>query len=118
MHGLDIAQTQIYVNALRPAEFRWTSRHSAEIQARCSARSVSFQFRLRIIPAGMQRRTDRIARCRVMAWARSWPSRAATEPCTVELSYDGGMEMKIARFVSWSSSLGCLGWIVFSRRRR
>jgi hypothetical protein len=38
-------------------------------------------------------------------------------PCTVDLSYDGGLEMRVARIVSPAAFLGCLLWIFLARRR-
>lgn len=33
-------------------------------------------------------------------------------PCLVELHYDGGLEMKLARFASWMALLAMLLWMV------
>jgi hypothetical protein len=39
-------------------------------------------------------------------------------PCTVDISYDGGIEMRIARIVSWSALAAGIAWILFDWRRR
>jgi hypothetical protein len=36
----------------------------------------------------------------------------------LELAYDGGLEMRVAKVVSGASWLGCVGWILLSRRKR
>jgi len=38
--------------------------------------------------------------------------------CTVELVYDGGAEMQIAKAVSLTGLLGCLVWAMINRARR
>ena len=37
--------------------------------------------------------------------------------CKLELIYDGGLEMRAAKVVSAASWLGCIGWILFYRRK-
>jgi hypothetical protein len=116
-NGLDIAQTQIYVNALRPAKFRWTSRHSAEIQADVPPGHVisvqtTFHPGWRATANGQDCPLASDGLGQIVARPK------CDGACTVELSYDGGMEMKIARVLTWSSSLGSLAWVVFHSRRR
>ena len=38
--------------------------------------------------------------------------------CKLELIYDGGLEMRAATIVSGVSWLGCVGWILFYKRKR
>jgi len=38
-------------------------------------------------------------------------------PCSVEISFDGGTEMHLARMACWSGLIGGLAWIVLGRRR-
>lgn len=38
-------------------------------------------------------------------------------PCTVELVYDGGTEMRVARIVSWCALIGGILFAAFARRR-
>ena len=35
----------------------------------------------------------------------------------IELAYDGGLEMKLARILSWSSLAGCVIWLLISKRQ-
>jgi len=39
-------------------------------------------------------------------------------PCTIDLIYDGGTEMRLAKTASLASLAGCLAWALFSRRRK
>lgn len=117
VNGLDVVQTQTYVNALRPAKFRWTSRHSAQIQADVPPGYVisvqtTFHPGWHATANGQDCPLSSDGLGQIVAHPK------CDRACKVELSYDGGMEMKIARVLSWSSSLGCLVWIVFHRRRR
>lgn len=117
LNGLDIVQTQVYVNALRPAKFRWTSRHSAEIQAGVPPGQV-ISIQITYHPGWRATANGRDCPLSRDGLGEMVAHPQCDGPCTLELSYDGGVEMKIARILSWSSSLGCLAWIVFYRRRR
>jgi hypothetical protein len=117
LNGLDIAQTQIYVNALRPATFRWASHHSAEIHADVSAGEV-ISVQITYHPGW-----HAAANGQNCPLSSDGLGQIVIEPrcdgaCTVQLRYDGGMEMKFARILSWASSVGCVAWIVFYRRKR
>jgi hypothetical protein len=107
--GLDVDPVRPYVAALDDsrlsrAEFRWTSLHSADIAVNLEpGQLISLQ----------------------MAWSRGWHAAAngrptsvhrdglglmyidprVAGPCRVELSYDGGAEMLIARIVSILTSM-------------
>lgn len=118
IHGLDIAETRVYVQSLNtPANFRWTSRHSAEIEATLQPEQV-VSVQITYHPGWR-------------ALANGKPSRVFSdglgqlvmEPhcggaCKLELIYDGGFEMRSAKIVSTASWLGCLGWILLPKRRR
>src|SRR5262249_23711018 len=43
---------------------------------------------------------------------------ACAGACMIKLSYDGGVEMRIARALSWSSFGGALLWIAVAEIRR
>jgi hypothetical protein len=118
IHGLDIAETQKYVQSLNtPANFRWTSRHSAEIEAtlrpdQVVSVQITYHPGWRALANGKS--------CRVFS---DGLGQVVMEPncagaCKLELIYDGGLEMQAAKIVSGASWLGCLGWILFSKRRR
>jgi hypothetical protein len=123
IQGLDIAQTQIYVQSLdasdkvAPVSFHWTSRHSAEIEAALRPEQVvsvqiTYHPGWRALANGKS--------CRLFG---DGLGQIVVEPhcdgvCKLELIYDGGLEMRAAKIVSAASWLGCLGWILFYRRKR
>jgi hypothetical protein len=118
IHGRDIAETQTYVQSLNvPAKFRWTSRHSAEIQATARPEQV---VSVQITYHPGWHATANGKSCRVFG---DGLGQIVIEPhcdgaCQLELTYDGGLEMRVATIVSGASCLGCLGWILLGMRGR
>lgn len=120
VNGIDTDQTRKYVAALEdpampPAEFRWTTRHSAVIGAQMVLGTViSVQetyhpgWHASVNGAPRRLRADGLGQIIIETRCQG--------RCTVELNYDGGVEMRIAKVISWSSLAGCLIWIVFRRR--
>jgi hypothetical protein len=118
IHGLDITETQVYVQSLNsPANFRWTSRHSAEIEATLRPEQV-VSVQITYHPGW-----------RALANGKSCPlfsdglGQIVMEPncggaCKLELIYDGGFEMQAAKILSGASWLGCIAWILFYQRKR
>jgi uncharacterized membrane protein YfhO len=121
-HGLDTDSISAYVQALDNPELpaapmKWTSRHSATITARIS-RDQILSVQISYHPGWQAAVNGRP--CPV---ARDHLGQLVVEPacdgdCTVELRYDGGLEMRIARLISWTSFLGGFVWIATSRFRR
>ena len=115
INGIDIAQTQAYVQALTvPASFRWTSRHSAEIQAEIH-RPQLISFQVTYHPGW--RATANGTPARVFA---DGLGQIAIDPncdgaCSIHLTFDGGWEMRIARWLCWLAVLGCGLWILVPR---
>jgi hypothetical protein len=118
IHGLDIAQTQFYVESLNtPANFRWTTRHSAQIEAALRPEQV---VSVQITYHPGWRATANGKSCRLFG---DGLGQIVIEPrcegaCNLELIYDGGLEMRAAKILSTASWLGCVGWILFHRRKR
>ncbi len=122
IHGLDVEQVRTYVAALEdparsPASFRWRNRHSAEIIANLRPEEilsvqVSYHPGWQATVEGSPRRvfSDAIGLMAIEP--------RCDGPCKVELTYDGGLEMRLARWASLLSFLGCVIWIALSRRRR
>jgi len=124
INGLDLAEVRRYVAALEDpdlplAEMHWTSRHSARITAPLqSGQLVSVQvtyhpgWRAEVNGSRRPVRADGIGLMAIDPQCGG--------PCTVDLIYDGGTEMRIARAASVAGFLGCLGWSAFAwvRRRR
>ena len=122
IHGLDVAQAQAYVQALHdpsvaPATFRWTSRHSAEIQA-VSRPDQAISVQITYHPGWRATVNGRRAPLRGDGLGLMVVEPACEGSCNVQLIYDGGWEMRMARTVSWSSCAGCLVWIALSRYKR
>ena len=118
IHGRDTAEAQVYVQSLNtPATFRWTSRHSAEIQATARPEQV---VSVQITYHPGWHATANGKSCRVFG---DGLGQIVIEPhcdgaCQLELTYDGGLEMRVAKIMSGASCLGCLGWILLGMRGR
>ena len=116
--GRDVTETRSYVQALTtPANFRWTSRHSAEIEAALRPEDVvsvqiTYHRGWRALANGKS--------CRVSGDGLGL---IVVEPecagkCKVDLIYDGGPELRAATLISGAGWLGCIIWILSSRRKR
>jgi len=110
--GLDIEPLRPYLAALEnpdlpPAEFRWRSRHEAVINAdmrkgQLLSVQITYHPGWRATVGGQPRRlyADNLGQIAVEPGCEG--------PCTVELVYDGGLEMRVARIVSWLALAGGL----------
>jgi hypothetical protein len=118
IHGLDLDPVRHYVSALEDpalpvAEMTWRTHYSAVITARMQkpqilSVQISYHPGWSATVNGARRRTfeDHLGQM-------------AIEPqcdgaCTVELNYDGGREMLIAHWLSWSALAVGILWIVNS----
>jgi hypothetical protein len=122
IHGLDVGQVRRYVAALEDpvlpiAEMTWTSRHSARIVAdlhrdQFVSVQVTYHPGWRAVVNGARRRVigDKIG---LIAIEPQCEGR-----CTIELLYDGGIEMRAAKTASLASLAGCLAWAAVARWRR
>jgi hypothetical protein len=120
--GLDIKPLLPYVRALEDpslplAAMDWTNQHAARISARMEkgqilSVQVSYHPGWNAFTAGRRLKTfgDHLGQLVIE------PDCAG--PCTVDISYDGGIEMRIARIVSWSALAAGIAWILFDWRRR
>ncbi len=117
VNGIDTEPLKPYVAALdNPAypraEFRWTSRHSAVIRAVMQPGQIlSVQITGH---AGWRASRGTVGRD---AFGFLVIDPQCAGDCTVELSYDGGLEMTLARWVSWLALLGSLTWIAAATAR-
>lgn len=119
--GLDLGPIWRYVAALEnpalpEAQMSWRNRHSAVISARLEKDQIltvqiSYHPGWRASVNGQPRRTfdDRLGQLAVEPQCQG--------PCSVEITYDGGREMTLARLASWSAILAGLGWILAEWRR-
>ena len=123
INGLDLAQMQRYVAALHgpertPATFRWTSRHSAEIQTTTLRPDQVLSVQITYHPGWHALANGESCRLSGDGLGQMVAEPRCADTCRVLLTYDGGWEMRAARVVSWSSLAGCVLWIVFYRRGR
>jgi hypothetical protein len=119
--GYDSAPLAPYLKALHdpalpPAPLHWTSQHSAEIRADLRPEHLlSVQltwdqgWRARVNGAPRPVTADKLGQMVVEP--------RCSGPCTVELSYDGGAEAFVARWVSRFALAGGVLWILLWRKR-
>jgi hypothetical protein len=118
IHGLDVSGAQAFVQALNiPADFHWTSRHSAEIEANLRPDQV-VAIQITYHPGWRALVNGRICRLFGDGLGQMVAEPNCNGSCQLKLIYDGGLEMRIAKMVSGASWLGCIGWILFRRGKR
>jgi hypothetical protein len=119
--GYDSAPLAPYLHALHdpsmpPASFRWTSQHSAIIQS-----DLRSEHLLSVQVAWDQGWTARVNGQPRRTWADKLGQMVVeprcTGPCTVALSYDGGAEALLARWVSRLALAAGVLWILLWRKR-
>jgi hypothetical protein len=120
--ALDVEPLRPYVAALDDpslpvATFAWRNRHRATITANLDSGQVisvqiSYHPGWHATVGGQKRRLirDHLSQIEIEPECQG--------PCTVELTYDGGLEMLLARIASWSALLAGLIWVGWSWRRR
>ena len=107
LNGLDVSQLSNYVGALDdPAlphsDFRWTSRHSAEIRATLAQDQV-VSTQIAYHPGWNAIANGRPCRLHADGLGLMVVETNCLGLCNIRLDFDGGTEMKLARVVSWSS---------------
>ncbi len=120
--GLDVDPLRSYVAALEnpslpAADMRWVSRHSAAIRATLEQGQI-LSVQLAYHPGWHAY----VAGRPVSTW-RDNLNQLAIDPtctgdCTVQLAYDGGLEMALCRVLAWAGLLGGIVWCVADLRRR
>ncbi|MDQ6698558.1 MAG: hypothetical protein M3Z36_00045 [Acidobacteriota bacterium] len=121
IHGVDVQPLVRYVAALEDqrlplAGMRWTTRHSAEITAHLEADQLisvqeSYHVGWRASVNGNARKINADA----LGFMLIEPNCAGS--CVIELNYDGGVEMQVARWVSGLSLATSLIWIGYAHMR-
>jgi hypothetical protein len=121
-NGIDIEPLVPYVKALddagyAEADFRWTSRRSAAIQAKMSGRQV-VSVQVSFHP-GWHARVNGVEKA-VMedGLGQMYVEPGCEGDCSIELNYDGGVEMSIARGVAAIAWVAALGVFAISFRSR
>ncbi|HSB14973.1 MAG TPA: hypothetical protein VLE22_10975 [Bryobacteraceae bacterium] len=121
IHGLDLDPMRPYVAALDDpalpaAEMKWSSRHSAVVSASIEPGQV-LSVQISYHPGWSATVAGAPVRLYGDALGQIVVEPGCEGPCTVELVYDGGMEMRVARIVSWSALIGGILFAAFARRR-
>ena len=121
-HGADVDPLRAYVRALDDpslplAPMRWRNLHEAVIEAAPQPGQVisvqmSYDPGWTATVAGEGRRIfgDQLGQLVIEP--------ACAGPCTVVLNFDGGLEMRVARIVSWGALAGGLGFVIADWARR
>jgi hypothetical protein len=116
--GRDLSETRAYVQALTtPAKFQWTSRHSAVIEAALTPEQV-ISVQITYHPGWRALANGKPCRVSGDGLGQIVVEPACSGECKMDLIYDGGPELRAATILSGASWLGCLVWILFSRRKR
>jgi hypothetical protein len=118
--GLDVDPLRPYVAALDnpaypAAEFHWLAPSRAAITANLE-RSQILSVQISYHPGWHARVNGRACSTDRDHLSMLVVEPACDGPCTVELSYDGGAEMWVARILSWGALLAGLLWIYRSAR--
>ena len=121
INGIDIDPLKPYVAALSDdtlpqPEMHWTSRHSAEIRADLRPGHV-VSVQITHHPGWHATANGRPVRAMSDGLGQLVVEPGCNGPCEIQIDYDGGFEMWIARVVSWLALTGSLLWIVIGRRR-
>ncbi len=122
IHGLDVEPLVPFVEALEnselpTADFRWLSPDQAVIEAdlrpeHLLAVQVTYHPGWKATVDGWPCRIEQSKLGLMLIEPR------CTGPCTVELRYDGGTEMALARAARGAALLGILLWFVLDLRKR
>jgi hypothetical protein len=118
VNGIDIDPLRPYVAALDnpalpPADFRWINRHRATVKAALQRNEIlSIQIAYHPGWRATVRGEPRPAYRDRLGLLAVEPK--CDGPCTVELTYDGGLEMHLARLLSWTALAGGIFWVLGS----
>ncbi len=107
LHGLDVGPVEVYVSALEDpllpqAEFAWTSPQAAVIAAEL-AREQILSVQISYHPGWRATANGRPARLYGDPLGQIVVEPNCSGACRVELVYDGGHPMRLARAVAWAA---------------
>lgn len=122
INGIDIEPLRPYLAALDDpsapgASFRWTSQHSADVGATLKPDQL-ISVQITYDQGWRASVNDRQVGVRADPLGQVVVEPQCDGECTVHLSYNGGLEMAVARTVSWSALAFSGGWIVWGNARR
>jgi hypothetical protein len=121
VNGIDVEPLVPYVKAIGdPAlpedDFRWVSRHSAVIRANLSRRQV-VSVQISYHPGWQSSEQRRGETCDADGLGQMYVEPDCEGVCTIELTYDGGREIRIARSVATISGILACVVLAMSFRR-
>ncbi len=121
VNQLDTKETEVYVAALDDprfplASFEWLNAHAARVSSNLQRRQeVSIQMTFH---PGWHAKVNGIVREIREDGLGMMVIEPDSEGLTnIELNYDGGIEMRVARFVSWATLAAGLLWTIIRRKR-
>jgi hypothetical protein len=122
VHGLDVEQVRRYVAALDDpalpaASLRWLNRHQARISGEVRPGQV-LSVQMAYHPGWLAEVAGRRVPVERDAIGLTWVDPGCDGACTVNLTYDGGMEMRAAKAASAGGFFGCLLWAAVRRAGR
>ena len=115
LNGIDIDPLRPYLDALddtrqTPATLRWTSRHSASIEAVLKPEQI-MSVQITHDPGWRARVSGRDVPVWKDAVGQTVIEPRCNGPCSIELSFDGGPEMRVALWLRWLAIAGCVIWM-------
>ena len=117
-NGIDVTALETYVKALDnpafpEADFRWTTRHSATIHSNLSPQqTISVQMSFH---KGWHARVNSTERpVAEDGLGQMYIEPNCSGPCSIDLFYDGGLEMRIARWISAAAWIFAIALLIFS----
>jgi hypothetical protein len=122
VNGLDVDPARPYVAALEDpalptAQVTWRSNHAAVISARMEKDQI-LSVQITYHPGWTARVGGQLRRTYSDHLGQLVVEPECEGPCTVEISYDGGFEMRLARAISWAALMAGFTWILLDWRRR
>jgi hypothetical protein len=116
IHGLDVEQVRRYVTALEnpsahDARFRWLRRSAARIEADLSKGHV-LSVQVTYHPGWHAYLKEHPVPVRSDGLGLMVLEPACEGYCIIDLIYDGGLEMQLARLLSLAAGLGSLAWAI------
>lgn len=119
-NGIDLDPLKAYVAALSDralpvAKMTWKTRHSASIRANLSPKQV-VSVQISAHPGWRATVNGRSVPVVADAIGQVVIEPGCSGECSIEMDYDGGAEMRVARRISWAAALLSVVWMIVGRR--
>jgi hypothetical protein len=120
-NGLDIAPVEQYVDALEnpaypPVDERWPNRHTTIVQATLESDEI-LSFQMTYWPGWRATANGRPAAVKKDTFGFLYVEPKCSGACTVELTWDGGVEAVALGWLQGAAVLGGLAWLGMMWRR-